>query len=99
MPGPGVEAIDWLCSLGVKVVGSDTIAFEHIPAGKGLSELPGHKILLVDYGVPIIETLVLEHLAAAGPAVFPVVMAPRRLVGATASPIARAPWGEGGGQY
>jgi len=87
LPGPGAEAIAWLCSLGVCAVGSDTIAFEHIAAGKGLSELPGHKILLVDYGVPIIETLDLEPLAAAGCAQFLFVMAPLKLVGATASPV------------
>src|SRR3546814_18580434 len=53
MPGPGVEAIDWLCSPGVTVVGSDTISFEHLPAGKGLSQLPGHNILLVAPAMPI----------------------------------------------
>src|SRR3546814_20915277 len=87
MPGPGVEAIDWLCSLGVKVVGSDTIAFVHIPAGKSLSALPGHNIILVDHGVTNIETLDLKHLAAAGPAGLHFVMAPPKPVGATASPV------------
>src|SRR3546814_7698697 len=70
MPGPGVEAIDWLCSLGVKVVGSDTIAFEHIPAGKGLSELPGHKILLVDHGRSEEHTSELQSLMRISYAVF-----------------------------
>ncbi|MGD1879011.1 MAG: cyclase family protein [Kiloniellaceae bacterium] len=87
LPGPGADAIAWLCERGVRVVGSDTIAFEHIAAGKGLSELPGHKILLVDHGVPIIETLDLETLAEAGPGEFLFVMAPLKLVGATASPV------------
>jgi kynurenine formamidase len=87
LPGPGAKAIEWLCSLGVRAVGSDTIAFEHIAAGKGLSELPGHKILLVDHGIPIIETLDLESLAAAAIAEFLFVMAPLKLVGATASPV------------
>lgn len=87
LPGPGVEAIQWLCSRGVRIVGSDTVAFEHIAPGKGLSELPGHKILLVDHGVPIIEMLDLETLAADGPAEFIFVMAPLKLVGATASPV------------
>lgn len=87
LPGPGAKAIEWLCSHGVRAVGSDTIAFEHIGAAKGLSELPGHKILLVDHGVPIIETLDLEPLAAAGVAEFLFIMAPLKLVGATASPV------------
>lgn len=87
LPGPGAKAIEWLCGLGVRAVGSDTIAFEHIAAGKGLSELPGHKLLLVDHGIPIIETLDLEPLAGAGLAEFLFVMTPLKLVGATASPV------------
>jgi kynurenine formamidase len=87
LPGPGVEAIEWLCDRDVRLVGSDTLAFEHIAPGKGLSELPGHKILLVDHGVPIIEMLDLEKLASEGPTEFIFVMAPLKVVGATASPV------------
>lgn len=56
-------------------------------AGKGLSELPGHKVLLVDNGIPIIETLDLESLSAAGAVDFLFVMSPLKLVGATVSPV------------
>src|SRR3546814_17413211 len=38
MPGPGVEAIDWLCSLAVQVVGSDNISFASSEARHGGQE-------------------------------------------------------------
>lgn len=87
LPGPGTEGIAWLCARNVGLVGSDTIAFEHVPAGAGLSLLPGHKMLLVDSGIPIVETLDLEELADAGIAEFLFIMTPLKLVGATASPV------------
>src|SRR3546814_7591196 len=40
LPGPGTEAIERLVGFAPKVVGSDTIAFENLAPGKGLSELP-----------------------------------------------------------
>lgn len=97
VPGPDAEAAAWLASWRPKVVGSDTTAFEHIPAGEGHARLPGHRILLVEEGIPILEMLDLEGLAAsgAGPAAgsaagsvgFTFVAAPLRLVGATGSPL------------
>ena len=87
MPGPGVAAIEWLCARGVSLVGSDTIAFERIAPNKGLAELPGHRLLLVEHGIPIVESLDLEMLAADRPGPFLFVMAPLKLVGATASPV------------
>lgn len=97
VPGPDAEAAAWLASWRPKVVGSDTTAFEHIPAGEGHAQLPGHRILLVEEGIPILEMLDLEGLAAsgagsgagsaAGSAGFTVVAAPLRLVGATGSPL------------
>lgn len=87
VPGPNEGAAAWLASWRPRVVGSDTTAFEHIPAGEGHARLPGHRILLVEQGVPILEMLALEDLAAAAPAAFTFVAAPLRLVGATGSPL------------
>ncbi len=89
VPGPTAEASAWLASWRPRVVGSDTTAFEHIPAGEGHARLPGHRILLVEEGIPILEMLDLEGLAAsgAGTAGFTFVAAPLRLVGATGSPL------------
>ncbi|EWY40694.1 cyclase [Skermanella stibiiresistens SB22] len=87
VPGPDVGGIDRLLEGRPVVMGSDTLAFEHLPPGRGLTELPGHRRLLVEAGVPIIEMLDLEELAAAGVREFVFVLAPLKLVGATASPV------------
>lgn len=87
VPGPGVEAVNWLVSQKPRVVGSDTIAFECIPPGKGHADLPGHKILLVDHGIHILETLSLEEIASAGVTEFLFIMSPLKIVGATGSPV------------
>jgi kynurenine formamidase len=87
VPGPDEHASAWLASLRPRVVGSDTTAFEWIPAGEGHARLPGHRILLVEHGIPIVEMLDLEALAAATPERFTFVGAPLRLVGATGSPL------------
>ncbi|WP_051338629.1 cyclase family protein [Streptomyces flavidovirens] len=85
-PGPGVEAARWLADRGVRVVGGETIAFEHIPPGKGHATLPVHRILLVEAGIHIVETIRLYGLADAGAAEFLLVLAPLPLVGATGAP-------------
>lgn len=87
VPGPDAGACQWLADHAPRVVGSDTTAFERIPAGEGHARLPGHRILLVESGVPILEMLQLEDLAASGASAFTVVAAPLRLVGATGSPL------------
>lgn len=87
VPGPDEGACQWLAAHRPRVVGSDTTAFEWIPAGDGHARLPGHRVLLVEGGVPIMEMLDLEALAAEGPRAFTVVAAPLRLVGATGSPL------------
>lgn len=87
VPGPDEEAVAWLAALRPRVVGSDTTAFEHIPAGEGHARLPGHRILLVEEGIPILEMLNLEGLASAAAESFTFVGAPLRLVGATGSPL------------
>lgn len=87
VPGPNEAGAVWLASHHPVVVGSDTTAFEHIPAGEGHARLPAHRVLLVESGVPILEMLALEQLAAAVPERFTLVAAPLRIVGATGSPL------------
>jgi kynurenine formamidase len=86
VPGPGEEGAKWLASLQPLAVGADTIAFEHLAPGAGHALLPAHRVLLVEHGVYIIETLDLEGLAAAGVREFLFVLSPLKLVGATGSP-------------
>jgi kynurenine formamidase len=87
VPGPGVEAAAWLAGHGIRATGADTIAFEALAAGAGHSYLPVHRLLLVERGVHIIETLQLEELARENVAEFLFVAAPLKLVGGTGSPL------------
>lgn len=87
VPGPGEAAARWLADQQPRAVGSDSIAFEHLPARAGHALLPAHRVLLVERGIHIIETLELETLAAAGVHEFVFVLAALPLVGATGSPV------------
>ena len=87
VPGPTVEAARWLVERGVVTTGADTTAYEQIPAGKGHSVLPVHRVLLVEAGIYIIEHLNLEEASAQGLTEFVFLMAPLRIVGGTGSPI------------
>lgn len=87
VPGAEVGAAQWLADAGIVAAGADTTAFEHIPAGKGHSVLPVHRILLVENGIHIIEHLNLEAASERGLTEFTFVMAPLRITGGTGSPV------------
>ncbi|MBD8022741.1 cyclase family protein [Microbacterium gallinarum] len=87
VPGPNLDGGEWLAARRPRFVGSDTTAFEHIPAGEGHARLPVHRLMLVERGIPIIEMLSLESLAARGGLVFDFVISPLPLLGATGSPV------------
>ncbi len=87
VPGPGEEAAAWLAARGVRATGSDTIAYEALAPGTGHARLPVHRLLLVEHGIHIIETLQLEDLARDGVAEHLFVAAPLKLVGGTGSPL------------
>jgi kynurenine formamidase len=87
VPGCGEAAARWLAERGVRAAGADTIAFEHLPAGAGHAVLPAHRVLLVESGVNIIETMDLEQIAAEGVHEFTFMLSPLHLVGATGSPV------------
>jgi kynurenine formamidase len=87
VPGPGEAAARWLADHRPRAVGADSIAFEHLAPGAGHALLPAHRVLLVEAGVHIIETLNLEGLSAAGVHEFLFVLAPLCIVGATGSPV------------
>jgi kynurenine formamidase len=79
----------WLAEAGVVAVGADNVAWD-LPRGTdpdlGLP-MPGHRILLVENGVYIIENMFLEELAAAGVHEFTFVCTPLKIRGATGSPV------------
>jgi kynurenine formamidase len=87
VPGAGESAARWLAERRPRAVGADSIAFEHLPPGAGHALLPAHRVLLVEHGIHIIETLDLEELAHARAHEFAFVLVPLALVGATGSPV------------
>ncbi len=82
-PGVNHEASVWLSRRKVFAAGSDTIAFEFVPA----PAMPVHVHLLVESGIHIIEALNLEQLAAERVCEFVFAASPLRIPGATGSPI------------
>jgi kynurenine formamidase len=82
-PGPELEGARWLSGKGIFAAGSDTVAFEKVPAGS----MPVHVHLLVESGIHIIEALNLEELARGRVYEFVFVAAPLKFRGATGSPI------------
>lgn len=87
VPGVSEAGARWLADRQPRAAGADSIAFEHLPAGKGHANMPAHRVLLVESGINIIETLNLEELSNDGVYEFTLVLAPLPLVGATGSPI------------
>jgi kynurenine formamidase len=79
----------WLIERRAAVVGADNMAFDVMgPADPELKvTLPGHVLLLVRAGIPIIENLNLEEMAAAGIHEFVFVCLPLKMRGATGSPV------------
>ena len=88
-PGPGEDASKWLAGKKVFLTGSDQLTFEVFPE-KG-SIFPGHRILIADHGIYLVENLNLEELGQAlaerGSHEFVLVLNPLRIKGATASPL------------
>jgi kynurenine formamidase len=82
-PGPELAGAQWLSSRGIFAAGSDTIAFEKVPA----RNMPVHVHLLVEQGIHIIEALNMEELAAAKVYEFLFAAAPLRIEGGTGSPM------------
>lgn len=85
-PGLDVEAAAWLAERDVAAVGADNFALEAIPFAHG-EAFPVHQLLLRDRGIPIIEGLVLDGLAARAATAFLFVALPLALEGSTASPL------------
>lgn len=82
-PGPEIDAARWLSERGVFAAGSDTIAFEKVPAAR----MPVHVHLLVESGIHIIEALNLDDLSRDRIREFVFIAAPLKIRGGTGSPI------------
>ena len=96
-PGPDESAARWLAERKVRLTGGETIAYEHIPAGRGHALLPVHVILLVESGIHIIEVMDLSELAGDRVSEFLFVLTPLKVVGATGVPVRPVALVPGGG--
>ena len=89
-PGVSADGSRWLIERKARAVGADNMAFDVMSSTRdpelGVT-LPGHVLLLVRAGIPIIENLNLEELAAAKVYEFLFVCLPLKMRGATGSPV------------
>ena len=85
-PGLDVEAALWLAEREIAVLGADNFAVEVIPFAAG-TVFPVHQRLIRDFGIPLLEGLLLHQLAATGRHEFLFAASPLPVVGGTGSPI------------
>jgi kynurenine formamidase len=85
-PGLSLEAARFLAAADCAVVGADNTSVEVQPWSEG-QFLGGHRELLVQRGIHLIEHVVLEELAADECYEFLLVVAPLRIVGGSGSPV------------
>lgn len=84
-PGVSIEGAEWLAARKPFAVGNDTAGFEQIVQTD--ITMHGHRILIAQHGIHIIENLNLEELSECGRADFAFVTLPLRIKGATGSPL------------
>ncbi|HTO51258.1 MAG TPA: cyclase family protein [Burkholderiales bacterium] len=85
-PGIDVGAARWLAERGVAAVGADNFAVEPIPFPPE-QVFPVHQCLIRDFGIALIEGLVLAPLAEAEAASFLFMATPLPIRGGTGSPL------------
>lgn len=86
LPGMRLDGAQWLSERGILAVGSDTVNYEHKPS-VAVVALQVHVHNLVEKGIPIMECLDLETLAADGVHDFFFMALPLRVRGGTGSPL------------
>ncbi len=86
-PGIDVGAGTWLAEAEVAMIGADNFAVEVLPFPAG-KVFPVHQRLIRDFGIPLLEGLMLDPLVASGRHEFMFVASALPIVGATGSPLA-----------
>jgi kynurenine formamidase len=87
-PGLTLDAAAYLVEeKGAMVIGADNLSLEQWPSSDPTSPVPVHSYLLVKRGVPILEVLMLEDLAADKVWEFAFIGASLKIRGATGSPM------------
>jgi kynurenine formamidase len=85
-PGLDLEAGLWLAEREIAALGSDNFAVEVLPFAAG-TVFPVHQRLIRDFGIPLLEGLLLDSLAASGRSMFLFAASPLPIAGGTGSPI------------
>jgi kynurenine formamidase len=87
-PGLGAAAAEWLAKQDPLLVGADTAPINVTPNPDAQVSNPVHQIMLVNYGIHLLENLRLDELAAARANEFALIVQPLKLVGASGSTVA-----------
>ena len=85
-PGLSLEAGLWLAEADIAVLGADNYAIEVLPFPAG-SVFPVHQRLIRDFGIPLLEGLLVDGLAATRQSPFMFAESPLPVAGGTGSPI------------
>jgi len=87
-PGLGLQAARWLAEhTGAMVIGADNLSLEAFPSELADDYVPVHTYLLAEQGIPIIELINLEELAADAVYEFAFIGGSLKLRGADAAPL------------
>ncbi len=87
-PGISTAAGEWLAKQDPILVGADTAPINVTPNPDPQVSNPVHQIMLVFYGIHLLENLRLDELAAQRAYEFALIVQPLKLVGATGSTVA-----------
>lgn len=87
-PGISSAAAEWLARQDPMLVGADTAPINVTPNPDAQVSNPVHQIMLVNYGIHLLENLRLDELADARVNEFALIVQPLKLVGATGSTVA-----------
>jgi kynurenine formamidase len=86
-PGLGPDGAAWVARQDPAVLGMDVPAIEPVPALPGVDPLANHKLFLHHLGTPLIESLELAEVAAAGVREGLFIAAPLNIDGGLGSPL------------
>lgn len=84
-PGLSLDGATWLRGFDPALIGADNTSLEVAPAPHAHEPQPVHRYLIRQHGIPILEWVYLEDLAAAGGTEFLFVCTPLPIRGATGS--------------
>jgi kynurenine formamidase len=87
-PGLGAAAAEWVAKQDPVLLGADTAPINVTPSPDPQLSNPVHQIMLVVYGIHLLENMRLDELAAARAYEFALMVQPLKLQGATGSTVA-----------